>query len=88
MIHYVYAIVNSKGEYEHIGETKNPQMRLCGHKSNVGKFHNRNDIEMEILDHFYSKKEAYNRQIELQNEYGLKNDNQIRSENIANRWKK
>lgn len=73
MIHYVYAIVNKSGEYLHIGETKNPNERFCLHVSKNGKF-KRNEVKMEIIDHFYSKKEAFEKQCELQKIYGLQTD--------------
>ena len=82
MIHYVYAIINSNGIYEHIGETNNPELRFKNHKSINGKFNNRQDIEIDILDFFYDRKLAYQKQIYLQKEYGLLTDTEIHLTNL------
>ena len=81
MEHYVYKIVNSQGEVEHVGQTKNPTKRLYHHtkfkprpNQSYGKFYGRTDIEMRICGIFETKSESYWGQILLQKHYGLETD--------------
>ena len=82
MIYYVYAIVNNKGEYLYIGETKNPYKRFCLHVCKNGSF-KRNEVEMKILHEFSSKKEAFEKQCELQKMYNLLTDTEKCAESAS-----
>lgn len=79
MIHYVYAIVNSNGEYEHIGETKNLRKRFNLHVCKNGKF-KRDEVSIKVLKSFSNRIDAFNYQCYIQNLYGFKTDNKKCSE--------
>jgi predicted GIY-YIG superfamily endonuclease len=71
----VYAIVNTIGTIEYIGETQFPQQRFKGHLNNKkGNFYKRQDIFMKIIEFLPTKKEAFYRQCELQKEFGFESD--------------
>ena len=72
---YVYEIVNTLGTVEYVGETVNIENRFKQHtKKKTGKFFGRNDLSINAVAEFLTKKEAYSYQIELQKSYGLKTD--------------
>ena len=80
---YVYELVNLMGTVEWVGETSRPTQRFANHikhkpkhKNGIGKFYGRQDLVMNIVSEFNSKKEAYDYQCELQNQYGLLTDRQ------------
>lgn len=81
--HCVYKLVNSFDEIEYIGHSCRPDERLYKHLSKWGKFHNRNDIQMLILNKFETRLEAYRNQIQLQKQYSMVTDND-KHENDAN----
>jgi hypothetical protein len=72
--HFVYELYTELGPVEYVGETTNPTRRFYDHTYKTGKFYKRNDIKMRIADMFDTKKEAWNRQCELQTMYGLITD--------------
>jgi len=72
--HYVYELFNLLGTVEYVGETNNTHKRFINHKCKNGKFHKRQDISMNIVTQFDTKKEAFLYQVELQKEYGLETD--------------
>lgn len=85
--YYVYELINMTGTVEYVGESSQLQIRYNQHtKSKCGKFYNRQDIMMNIVTYFYSKKEAFDYQCQLQKEYGLITDTQKNGN--ANRGKK
>ena len=78
---YVYELINLVGTVEWVGETVRPKERFANHikhkpcKGNgIGLFYGRCDLSMHIVKEFYSKKEAYEYQIQLQKQYGLQTD--------------
>ena len=82
--HLVYELVNLMGTVEYVGETVNARRRFNNHKSNSkgngsGKFYGRQDIFMNIVKDFDTKKEAYDYQIKLQKDYGLVTDDESRN---------
>ena len=78
--HFVYELINLLGTIEYVGETNNPKSRFNHHICRDGKFPKRHDLIMNIVKEFDTKREAYDYQCELQNEYGLKSDKEIMSE--------
>jgi predicted GIY-YIG superfamily endonuclease len=79
--HYVYELFNLVGTIEYVGETTTPKHRFNQHKSKDGKFHNRTDISMNIVEEFDNKKDAYNYQCQLQKQYGFITDAETNSIN-------
>jgi len=80
--YYVYELYNQMGTVEYVGETTNPSHRMRQHtkykrKGGHGKFYNRLDIKMHIVKEFDNRKEAWDYQCKLQNEYGLDTDGEI-----------
>ena len=76
---YVYEIVNLMGTVEYVGETINTKRRWSQHKCKVvsngqGTFRNRSDVFMNIVNQFDNRRDALDKQYELQIEYGLKTD--------------
>ena len=82
MKHYVYKIVNSNNEIEYIGETSNIIKRFRVHTCKNGKFHNRKDISVEIINECNDRKTALNLQYKIQTELGFKTDRDKSSENM------
>jgi predicted GIY-YIG superfamily endonuclease len=72
--HYVYEIVNLMGTVEYVGETDNIRTRFNSHKGKDGNFYNRQDLIMNVVKEFNTKKEAWWYQVELQIYYGLETD--------------
>jgi hypothetical protein len=75
--YYVYSIVNKKtADIEYIGESGlSPNLRFNNHVAINGKFAGRRDeVEMNILQRFATKKEAYEHQNEVQKEMGWLSD--------------
>ena len=78
---YVYELINLMGTVEYVGETIRPKIRMSEHitvnpkHKGKGKFHNRQDLLMNIVSQFTNRQEAYDYQILLQNYYGFENDN-------------
>ena len=62
------------GTVEHVGETDRPKVRFREHKSIDGNFYNRQDLIMNVVKEFNTKKEAWWHQVELQTYYGLETD--------------
>ena len=87
---YVYEIINTLGTIEYVGETQNPKRRLKEHTRNqplqpgLGKFYGRTDIIMNVVKEFDNKKDAYDYQCKLQNEYGLISDVEVFNKNFNN----
>ena len=76
---YVYEIVNLMGTVEYVGESINPKRRWIQHKCKVisngqGTFANRSDVFMNVVNEFDNRRNALDKQYELQIEYGLKTD--------------
>ena len=77
---YVYELVNLYGTVEKIGETKNIEKRMRDHFTNKpdgkgkGAFFGRQDLAVNIVANFETKKEAFQFQLELQREYGMTTD--------------
>lgn len=90
---YVYELVNLMGTVEYVGETKNPELRFKQHtkwkplKPGLGKFYGRTDIIMNVVKEFNNRKEAYDYQCKLQEEYNLLSDENTFVKNFANRHK-
>lgn len=78
----VYVYVLKRGdEVLYIGESINPDLRYKQHvnwkpQSAVGKFYGQTDIVMEIDSQYETKKEAYDRQTQLQLRHNLPTDGQ------------
>ncbi len=84
---YVYELVNLMGTVEYVGESINPKRRLYQHTKEKpspvggkGRFYGRDDIFINIVKEFDNKKDAWNYQCELQNQYGLFSDRQLQIE--------
>jgi len=76
--HYVYKLESAV--VEHIGHSKNPKFRYQQHikfkpnGSSHGKFYGRNDLQLNIVKEFDTRREAYAYQCELQKKYGFATD--------------
>lgn len=77
---YVYELVNLMGTVEHVGETFYPKKRLSDHCGKNGKFYQRQDISMHIVEEFDDIQKAWDYQCKLQEEYGLITDAQKQSQ--------
>jgi hypothetical protein len=80
------------GTVEYVGESTNPKERYRMHTRSKpsetqrsGKFYGRQDIIMNIVTEFNSKKEAFDYQCQLQKEYGLISDSEKLSNAHRNR---
>ena len=62
------------GTVEHVGETDNLRVRFNAHRGKDGNFYNRQDVIMNVVKEFNTKKEAWWYQVELQTYYGLETD--------------
>ena len=72
---YVYELRHNN-KVVWVGETKHPDIRLYQHtKKSNGKFFGQ-QLTIEVVASFDTKKEAWNYQIELQKKYGLETDNE------------
>ena len=75
MKHYVYILLNEAGTVEYVGRTKNPKRRMSTHKckpsGNHGQFHSRDDISMEIVKEFGTKREALDYEGQLKLDIGF-----------------
>jgi len=71
---YVYKLVDNNDVILYIGETFDIKNRLKTHKGVQGKFHNRNDVNLIIIQTFKSKKDAFDYQLKLQKENGFETD--------------
>lgn len=71
---YVYKIVDKSDNVLYIGETSDIQHRFKMHTNNQGLFYKRLDISLVVAKKFKTKKEAFNYQLQLQNEYGFQTD--------------
>jgi len=98
---YVYELYNELGSIEYVGETIDPATRFYSHTkrrpvlkkdgkpNGHGKFYKRLDIHMNIVKEFDNKRDAWNYQCELQEEYQFKTDRQTNSEaRIGNQFAK
>jgi hypothetical protein len=87
---FVYELFNLMGTIEYVGETCNPKRRFKEHTRNkplkpgLGKFYGRADIIMNVLKQFDNRKDAYQYQCKLQNEYGLISDVEVFNKNFRN----
>lgn len=70
----VYEIINANGIVEYVGETVNIPNRWEQHICISGKFFNRKDVSLRIVNMFDNKIDAFNYQCELQKKYGLSID--------------
>ena len=73
-MNYVYKIINNNNIVEYIGETKMPKTRFRLHKTKNNLFEGRDDVRMELVKSFKTRKEAYDYQCELQEQYGFVTD--------------
>ena len=77
--HYVYELINLLGTVEYVGETRNPKDRMRMHTKvkpgpGCGKFYGRQDIIMNIVAEFGTRREAWKYQCKLQKGYGMETD--------------
>jgi predicted GIY-YIG superfamily endonuclease len=77
--HYVYELYNLLGTIEYVGHTINAKSRLYSHTkakpgNGCGKFYGRTDISMNIVKGFDNRKDAFQYQCQLQEQYGLETD--------------
>lgn len=73
-VHYVYQLKNLEDKVEWVGETHRPSYRFQQHtkwKSCNGKFLGREDIRMEIIAQFPTRKQARELERELKIQNGL-----------------
>jgi predicted GIY-YIG superfamily endonuclease len=82
MSYFVYELINLLGTVEYVGETRDPKRRFRQHVGSkpgigTGKFYKRQDLFMNIVSEYATKKEAFDKQCELQTSYGLKTDKSI-----------
>ena len=89
MKHFVYKLLNSQGEVEYVGESKNPQKRLYHHtkfkprpNQSYGKFYGRTDLSVVVCSEHDSKSKAFFAQNELQKQYGFIPDSEILSKSL------
>jgi len=85
---YVYELINEKEEIEYVGESKNPQQRFDDHTKRkfrpgraMGKFYGREDLTLNVVAEFNTRKEAYAYQCELQTKYFGINEREIAAAN-------
>ena len=72
--HFVYELINSLGTIEYVGESCDTTRRFKEHIGKYGQFAGRQDLIINIVAEFNSKKESYAYQCKLQNEYGWESD--------------
>jgi predicted GIY-YIG superfamily endonuclease/DNA-binding XRE family transcriptional regulator len=82
-MYYVYELVNQMGTVEYVGKTVNPKKRFRQHlslpKGNHGRFHNRQDIQMNIVGCYENLYESLQVENDLQVYWGLETDRSKRS---------
>lgn len=77
-MYYVYQLIEN-GRVIYVGETQNPKQRLYDHTrrkpnhSGHGLFYGK-DLEIEIIECYASKKEAWHRQVKEQKKFGFQTD--------------
>jgi hypothetical protein len=84
--YYVYELINLYGTVEDVGESYRPVIRMYQHTkvkpkegiSGVGKYYGRQDLVMNIVAEFDTRKEARNLETELKLSYGLEPTELIR----------
>jgi predicted GIY-YIG superfamily endonuclease len=88
-MHVVYQLVNSKGQIEYVGNTKNPNTRLSNHICINGTFAGRKDLSLEIIKSGFSKeKTAFDYQCKIQKKLGFETDREKWSRNMKEVQKK
>jgi predicted GIY-YIG superfamily endonuclease len=88
--YYVYELINLYGTVEYVGETLTPKGRMYSHTrkkptdgNGNGKFYGRQDLVMNIVDTFDTRKDARRLETELKLSYGLEPTERQRSKNNA-----
>jgi hypothetical protein len=81
------------GSVEYVGESKNPQQRFNSHTKvkpgkAMGSFYGRQDLLLNIVKSFNTRKEAYAYQCELQSQYGLTTDREKSSQSMVGKKRK
>ena len=77
-MYYVYQLIQ-EGKVVYVGETQNPKQRLYDHTkrkpkhSGHGLFYGL-DLEIEIIECYVTKKEAWHRQNKEQKKFGFQTD--------------
>jgi predicted GIY-YIG superfamily endonuclease len=74
--HYVYELINLYGTIEDVGETTRLKTRMCEHTKKKpghgnGKFYGRQDLIMNVVAEFDTRKEALELEGKLKLEYGI-----------------
>jgi len=81
---YVYALVNSIGQVEYIGETKDPKWRHYDHtKRKTHAFYGRDDLQLIILSEHETRQDSFAAQCWWQEHYGLPTDRQKVEKSLA-----
>ena len=82
-MYYVYELVNQMGTVEYVGKTVNPKKRLKQHlgllKDGHGRFHNRQDIQMNIVGCYENLYRSLQVENDLQVYWGLETDRDKRA---------
>ena len=74
-----YQLINKEGQVIYIGETRDPRQRLYDHTRRKpkckghGMFYGK-DLEIEIIECYATKKEAWHRQVKEQKKFGFQTD--------------
>jgi len=77
-MYYVYQLIQD-GKVVYVGETQNPKQRMYDHTkrkpkhSGHGLFYGLN-LEIEIIECYATKKEAWHRQVKEQKKFGFATD--------------
>ena len=77
-MYYVYQLIEN-GKVIYVGETQYPKQRLYDHtkrkpnQSGHGLFYGK-DLEIEIIECYATKKEAWHRQVKEQKKFGFATD--------------
>jgi predicted GIY-YIG superfamily endonuclease len=77
--HHVYELINLYGSVEYVGETIRPTKRMYQHikvepredATGMGLFYGRQDLVMNIVKTFDTRKEALNLERKLKEDYGF-----------------
>ncbi len=84
--YYVYELVNLMGGIEYVGSSCNPKHRFYQHtkvKRGIGRgrFFQRQDITINVVSHYPTKKEARKQEALLQKFWGLETESEVISRN-------
>lgn len=78
--YYVYELVNLMGTVEYVGNTSLPEHRFRQHTKwkpgNHGKFFNRQDVFMNLVSSYATKKEAKVEEMRLQKYWGFQTEDE------------